>query len=79
VVHLVNGFLVRDDGSMISLDHIVWIELAPIVTMSPTQYDIWIHLIDGVDVKWNKEPRGEISSKAEFRKLREMIQEAIEI
>jgi len=72
----VNGFLVRYDGSMISIDHIVWIELSPIATVEPTEYDIWIRTAD-YDVKWNKEPRQEPEAKALIRELRELLQEAI--
>jgi ArsR family metal-binding transcriptional regulator len=62
---------------MVSLDYIVWIELAPIITVSPTQYDIWIRLIDGLSVKWNKEPYREAEAKGILSDLRDRIQEAI--
>jgi hypothetical protein len=75
---MVNGFLVRHDGSMISIDHIVWIELSPIATLSPTQYDIWIRTAD-YDIKWNKDPRQEPEAKALIGELRQLLRKAIEL
>lgn len=72
------GFLVRYDGSMISIDHIVWIELSPIATVSPTQYDIWIRTAD-YDIKWNEDPLGGTSAEIQMRKLKGMLREAIEL
>lgn len=72
---MVSGFLVRDDGSMISVDHIGYIERAPLP--SPGHYMILIHLRSGTKVTWGG-TLTETEAAQKLNELRELIQKAIE-
>lgn len=75
-----NGFLVRADGAMISLDHIILInrEVADPRTI-PATYNINIYLIEGHRIQWNTEPRQEKEIAVLLKDLRTNIQKAIEL
>lgn len=76
---MVNGFLVRDDGSMIAVDAIIWIELSPIKTVSPTQYDIWIRMVEGQETRWNSQPLTDTQAAVTIVTLKDMLTRAAEL
>lgn len=77
---MVSGFLIRHDGSLITIDSIVWIELktAPGGNI-PNRYNVIVHMIEGHFTQWNREPREEPEIRALLRELVELIRKAIEL
>jgi len=85
---MISGFLVRHDGALISIDHIIWIELYKEgkfkvngIEVGPESgyCDIVIHMIEGQRVVWNKEPRRQPEAIALLRELAQLVRKAIEL
>jgi hypothetical protein len=73
-----SGFLVRYDGSLISIDEIIWIELMPIEGHY-RGYHIVIHMNSGWSPVWNGEPLTDTQAASMMLKLKDLIKKAIEL
>jgi hypothetical protein len=74
----VNGFLVRHDGSMISIDHIVSIEMMSVGPPTGSLYNVVIFLMNNRQLLWNKMPREEPEIRALLIELQQLVRKAIE-
>jgi hypothetical protein len=73
------GFIVRADGAMISIDHILWIAKEPLPVTNPTEWVIKIYFRDGVSVDWSQSPLMEKEADERLHMVRELLQEAIQL
>lgn len=70
-----NGFLVRSDGALIAIDHILYIQKEP---LTDGEWNVIIYLTGNVSVQWNEGPLRERDTDNRLKLLRELLQEAVE-
>ena len=71
---MVNGFLVRADGALIAIDHILYIQKEPIPDGT---WHVKVYLTGEISVQWNKDPLYEREADDRLKLLQKSLREAM--
>lgn len=69
-----NGFLVRADGALVAIDHILYVQKEP---LPGGEHNVKVYLTGEISVQWNQEPVMEKTADFMLAEIRRMLQEAI--
>lgn len=69
-----NGFLVNADGTLVAIDHILYIQKEPLIN---DEWNVKIYLKGEVSIQWNQGPLKEQAANTMLAAIRHMLQEAI--